>query len=230
MKAALKKRIRKWLVRSIVYFFGVTIGLVLIFRFVPVPVTLTMLGQWISGGELHYSWRSIDEINPNMAVAVVAAEDQLFPEHNGFDVESIKKALKNNKAGKKVRGGSTISQQTAKNVFLWQRQSWFRKGLETYFTFLIELFWGKKRILEVYLNVAEFGPQVFGAQAAAEQYFKTNAAKLSRGQAARLAAVLPSPRKWKAANPGPYVIRRTAHIERQIRALGGESYLKDLNL
>jgi monofunctional biosynthetic peptidoglycan transglycosylase len=230
MKATQKKRLRKWLLKPIGYFFAITIGLVVVFRFVPVPLTITMLGQWVSGGELHYQWRSIDKINPDLAIAVVAAEDQLFPEHNGFDVKAIQKALKNNKAGKKVRGASTISQQTAKNVFLWQQQSWLRKGLEVYFTFLIETIWSKKRILEVYLNVAEFGPQTFGAQAASRQFFNTDANKLSRHQAARLAAVLPSPRKWKATNPGPYVTRRTGHIERQIRYLGGKYYLKDIGL
>ncbi len=228
MSTRRKNRIGRFILRGIAYFFAITIGLVIVFRFVPVPITATMIGQWISGGELHYSWRSIDKINPNMAIAAVAAEDQLFPEHNGFDIKAIKEALQNNKKGKKVRGASTISQQTAKNVFLWQKQSWFRKGLETYFTFLIETIWGKKRILEVYINVAEFGPQTFGAQAAAKQYFGIDAVNLSRKQASRLAAVLPSPRKWSAAKPGPYVTRRTAHIERQIRSLGGNAYLKDL--
>ncbi|MCL4139752.1 UNVERIFIED_CONTAM: hypothetical protein GTU68_048046 [Idotea baltica] len=169
-------------------------------------------------------------MSPEMPIAVVAAEDQLFPEHHGFDFKSIQKAIKSNQKTDKLRGGSTISQQTAKNVFLWQGRSWIRKGLETYFTFLIELIWGKKRILEVYLNVSEMGPQTFGAEAAAQRYFKAPARKLNRNKAARIAAILPSPRKWKAVNSGSYVNKRTAHIERQIRQLGGPGYLKEINL
>ena len=189
-----------------------------------------MLQQWVSGGELHYDWVPLENISKEMAIAVIASEDQLFPDHNGFDFKSIKKAIKSNTSSNKMRGGSTISQQTAKNVFLWQGRSWFRKGLETYFTFLIELFWSKKRILEVYLNVCETGPQIFGTEAASQIYFNKSAAKLTRKQAVRVAAILPSPRKWKATNPGAYVLKRITHIERQIRQLGGINYLKSINL
>lgn len=226
----IKIRLKKFLLKSTIYFFSISIALVLVFKFVPIPFTLTMLGQWVKGGELHYDWEPIEHISPEMRMAVVAAEDQLFPEHHGFDFKSIKKAIQSNQKNEKIRGGSTISQQTAKNVFLWQGRSWLRKGLETYFTFLIEFIWGKKRILEVYLNVSEMGPQTFGAEAAAQKYFKTPASKLNRNRAARIAAILPSPRRWKAVNSGSYVSKRTAHIERQIRQLGGPNYLKEINL
>jgi monofunctional glycosyltransferase len=222
------KKIKTIVLKTIMYFFLSTIGAVVIFKFVPIPITLTMIGQWISEGELNYDWEPIENISPELALAVVASEDQLFPTHNGFDINSIKKALNSNQKGKKVRGGSTISQQTAKNVFLWQGRNWIRKGLETYFTFLIEVIWGKERILEVYLNVAEMGPHIFGAEAAAQSYFNIKASKLSRWQASRIAVVLPSPRKWKVNNAGPYVQRRTDKIVRQIRQLGGPAYLKDI--
>jgi monofunctional biosynthetic peptidoglycan transglycosylase len=221
-------RIKRLFNKVILFFFASTIGAVLVLKFVPVPVTLTMLGQWASVGKLNYDWEPIEKISPEMAIAVVAAEDQLFPKHNGFDIKSIKKALDSNQKNKKVRGASTISQQTAKNVFLWQGRNWIRKGLEAYFTLLIELIWGKERILEVYLNVSEMGPGIFGAQAAAQSYFKINASKLSRWQSARIAGVLPSPRKWKVNNAGSYVQRRTDRIVRQIRQLGGPAYIKDI--
>lgn len=223
-------RLGKLFLKLMVGFFAISIGLVIIFRFIPVPVTLTMMGQWIKQGELHYDWEPIENISDEMKIAVVAAEDQLFPEHYGFDIEAIRNALKKNQKSGRKRGGSTISQQTAKNVFLWQGRSWFRKGLETYFTFLIETIWGKKRILEVYLNVAEMGPGTFGAQAAAKKYYSIDARKLSRAQAAGIAAILPSPRKWKLNPMGNYVAKRKNHIQRQIRQLGGIAYLKSLNL
>ncbi|MFT5885587.1 MAG: monofunctional biosynthetic peptidoglycan transglycosylase [Arcticibacterium sp.] len=226
----IKSQIKKYLLGLTTGLFVSTIGSVLVFKFVPVPITLTMIQQWVSGGELHYDWEPMSNISKEMAVAVIASEDQLFPEHNGFDLKSIKKALTSNSKSKKIRGASTISQQTAKNVFLWQGRSWLRKGLETYYTFLIELFWSKKRIMEVYLNVCEMGPQVFGTESAAQTYFNKPALKLNRNQAARIAAILPSPRKWKAKKPGSYVLRRTAHIERQMRQLGGPAYLKNINL
>lgn len=229
-KKSIQSKLKRWFVKTLIYFFSISIGLVILFKFVPIPVTFTMLQQWIAGGELHYDWEPIENISKEMAVAVVAAEDQLYPEHHGFDIGSIKKALKSNQSSRRVRGGSTISQQTAKNVFLWQGRSWFRKGLETYFTFLVEIIWGKRRILEVYLNVGEMGPRIFGAEAAARQYYHIPASKLSRSQAARIAAVLPSPRKWKVKNSGPYVLKRSARIERQIRQLGGSAYLKSIDL
>jgi monofunctional biosynthetic peptidoglycan transglycosylase len=159
---------------------------------------------------------------------VVAAEDQLFPDHNGFDFEAMGNAFSKNLKGKKLRGASTLSQQVAKNVFLWQSRSYVRKVLEVYFTVLIELIWGKERILEVYLNVAEMGSMTFGIEEASTRYFNTSAKNLTRQQAARIASVLPSPIKWSAAKPGPYVNRRTANIARQMRALGGVAYINDL--
>ncbi|UBM60455.1 monofunctional biosynthetic peptidoglycan transglycosylase [Marinilongibacter aquaticus] len=223
------RRVYNVILKTIGWFIVVSLSLVLLFKFVPVPITLSMIGQAIEYGELQYDWEPIEDISPELAIAVVAAEDQLFPEHFGFDVEAIKKAIKRNEKSDKLRGGSTISQQTAKNVFLWQERNWIRKGLETYFTVLIELIWGKKRILEVYMNVCEFGPHVFGAESASKAYFKKTAHALSRSEASKMAAVLPSPRKWKIVNSGPYVQKRSAHIQRQIRQLGGISYLKALN-
>lgn len=223
-------RIRKVILKLIVSFFAVSIGLVIFFKFVPIPITMTMIGQRIQQGHLNYDWEPMENISDEMKIAVVAAEDQLFPEHHGFDIEAIKNALERNQKSGKKRGGSTISQQTAKNVFLWQGRSWLRKGLETYFTFLIETIWGKKRILEVYLNVAEMGPGTFGAQAAARRYYSIDAKKLNRSHAAGIAAILPSPRKWKLNPMGNYVARRKNHIQRQIHQLGGIAYLKSLNL
>ena len=222
--------LRKFLLKLTISFFVVSLGLVILFKFVPVPITMTMMGQWIKQGQLKYHWQPIENISDEMKIAVVAAEDQLFPEHYGFDIKAIKDALKRNQNSGKKRGGSTISQQTAKNVFLWQGQSWLRKGLETYFTLLIETFWGKKRILEVYLNVAEMGPGIFGVQAAAQKYYSTDAGGLSRSQAASIAAILPNPRKWKLKPMGTYVAKRKNHIQKQIRQLDGIAYLKSLNL
>lgn len=194
----------------------------------PIPFTLTMLGSLFSTESKYnrmYDWEPLENISYEMALAAVAAEDQLFFEHHGFDFASMKKAFEGNKQGKKVRGGSTISQQVAKNVFLWQKQSYVRKAIEAYFTVLIELIWGKERILEVYINVAEMGPRTFGVEAASQNFFNKPAKKLSRQEAARLASVLPSPKKWSAKNPGPYVLRRTSKISRQMEALGGKSIL-----
>ncbi len=178
--------------------------------------------------EIYYDWVSYANISKEAPLAVVAAEDQLFPDHNGFDFEAMGNALSKNLKGKKLRGASTLSQQVAKNVFLWQSRSYIRKIFEVYFTVLIELIWGKERILEVYLNVAEMGSMTFGVEEASTRYFNTSAKNLTRQQAARIASVLPSPIKWSAAKPGPYVNRRTAAIARQMRALGGVAYINDL--
>jgi monofunctional biosynthetic peptidoglycan transglycosylase len=175
-----------------------------------------------------YEWRDFDSIAPHAAVAVIAAEDQLFPYHSGFDLESIRAAMQDNARSKRVRGASTITQQVAKNLFLWKGRSWLRKGLEAWFTVLIELCWPKQRILEVYLNIAEFGPRVYGAEAAAQQYFGRPAAKLTRRNAALMAAVLPNPKRFSIAAPSNYVRRRAAWIEGQMRALGGPRYLEQL--
>lgn len=225
---------KRLLFRAVKYFLVVTVGSVVLFKFLPIPFTWTMMDQKVASlmkgedSEIHYSWRSYNNVSREMHLAVVAAEDQLFPEHFGFDFKHMQIAYKNNLKGKKVRGASTISQQVAKNVFLWQERSYIRKALEVYFTFLIEIIWGKQRILEVYVNVAEMGKNTFGAEAAAQQYFGKAAKNLTREQAAKLVAVLPSPRKWSVTKPGPYVSRRVPKITRQMRALGGTAYIKGL--
>jgi monofunctional biosynthetic peptidoglycan transglycosylase len=166
-------------------------------------------------------------ISPQLPIALVAAEDQNFPTHHGFDLKAIDKAMASNRRGRKVRGASTISQQLAKNLFLWQGRSYLRKGLEAWYTVLIEATWPKSRIIEVYANVVEFGDGIYGAEAAAQYYFHKPAARLSAAESARLAAVLPSPRRYSAGKPGPYVQRRARWIEGQVRHLGGAAYLAD---
>lgn len=186
---------------------------VAVYRFVPPPITILMVQRLLEGQGFSRSWRGLGDISPNLVRSAIAAEDANFCSHHGFDLEAIRKALAHNESSDRVRGGSTISQQTAKNVFLWPDRSYVRKGLEAYFTVLIEVMWGKPRIMEVYLNSIEFGPGVYGAQAAARKNFGVDAEDLSRTQAARLAAVLPSPLRYKADTPGPYVRRRTGRIQ-----------------
>jgi monofunctional biosynthetic peptidoglycan transglycosylase len=190
-------------------------------RRLPVPaaaVTILMLQRAGEDG-LRKDWRPLDRIDADLVHAVVAAEDSRFCAHRGFDVEAIRKAMEANETSSKVRGGSTISQQTAKNVFLWPQRSWVRKGLEAGFTVLIETIWGKPRIMEVYLNVIEFAPGVYGAEAAAQRWFGKSAEDLTRTEAARLAAILPAPRRYKAASPGPYVRRRSGRIAAAIQVV-----------
>ncbi|MDO4709730.1 MAG: monofunctional biosynthetic peptidoglycan transglycosylase [Pseudomonadota bacterium] len=178
-----------------------------------------------------HEWRDLQEISPYLPVAVIAAEDQLFAEHAGFDRAAIEKAMQGNQQGKRIRGGSTISQQTAKNLFLWGGSGWnrwLRKALEAYYTFWMELLWPKTRILEMYVNVAEFGDGVYGAQAAARTYYRKDAVALQPAEAARMAAVLPNPRRYSIANPGPYVQRRTRAIQRQMGNIGSKQYLEGL--
>jgi monofunctional glycosyltransferase len=204
----------------LIFFFASSLFFVLLYRFVNPPVTPLMLirnVQQLFNGEplkLKKEWKSLDEISNQFQLAVVASEDNRFLDHNGFDLEAIKRAKNYNdvKKGKKVRGASTISQQTAKNVFLWPDRTWVRKGLEVYFTFLIETVWGKKRIMEVYLNVIEMGDGIYGAEAASRKYFKKPALQLSRDQAALLAAILPNPRKWDPSNPSGYLLSRESWI------------------
>ena len=209
---------------------------VAVLRFVDPPTSAFMLarqgeawrqGDW--GFRVAYDWRDLEDISGYLPMAVIAAEDQNFASHSGFDLKAIEKALDHNARGKRVRGGSTISQQVAKNLFLWQGRSWLRKGLEAWYTLLIELMWPKHRILEVYVNVAEFGDGIYGAQAAARSYWRKDAARLSAAESARLAAVLPSPRRYSASRPGPYVQRRAGWIQRQMRQLGGSEYLEQLD-
>lgn len=206
---------------------------VLALRVIDPPLSMVMLwrqGQAVLEGDggyrLQYQWRDLERMAPSLPISLVAAEDQRFPLHRGFDVQAIEKARDHNARGGRLRGASTISQQVAKNLFLWQGRSWLRKGLEAWYTLLVELLWPKHRILEMYANIAEFGDGVYGAQAASRRFWNKDAAQLTPGESARLAAVLPSPRRYDAARPGPYVQRRAAWIQRQARQLGGGDYLR----
>jgi monofunctional biosynthetic peptidoglycan transglycosylase len=194
----------------------------LIYRFVPIPGTVLMVERAFQGKDVRRNPVPLGQISPNLIYSVIASEDAKFCSHDGFDWVAIQKAVKSNQRGRKLRGGSTISQQTAKNVFLWPGRDWVRKGLETWFTALIEVGWGKRRIMEVYLNSIEWGPGVYGAEAAARKNFKVPAKSLTVAQSARLAAILPSPLKWKAAKPGPYVQKRSGRITRNARAVRRE--------
>jgi monofunctional glycosyltransferase len=192
-------------------------------KWIDPPITLTQLGNWLQGYGLSRDYVALKNISPQARLAVMASEDQLFPDHDGFDWKSIKKAMKQNKRKPaRVRGASTISQQVAKNVFLWQGRSWVRKGLEVYFTFMIEKLWGKERILEVYLNVAEMGKGVFGIEAASRYYYKKPAKKLTQREAAQIAAVLPNPKKYLIKPLSNYVSRRASFIEVQMNYLEGD--------
>ena len=175
-----------------------------------------------------YEWFSYDDISKQMALAVVAAEDQNFPTHFGFDIEQIQKAIKQHERGRRLRGASTITQQVAKNLFLWEGRSFIRKGLEAYFTMLLELFWSKERILEVYLNIVELGDMIFGVGAASQIYFKKSPSNLTRSQAALLAAVIPNPIRFSVRKPSAYILQRQNWIIGQMASLGGPDYLKDL--
>jgi monofunctional biosynthetic peptidoglycan transglycosylase len=187
---------------------------VAIYRFVPPPITILMIERAFEGHGIDRRWVPLDRISPDLVRSVIASEDSRFCAHRGFDVRAIDAALRHNaERPGRIRGGSTISQQTAKNVFLWPQRSWVRKGAEAWFTVLIETLWGKRRIMEVYLNTVEMGPGLYGAEAASERYFHVPADRLTPAEAGRLAAILPDPLKWKAARPGPYVRRRTGRIE-----------------
>lgn len=190
---------------------------IIILKWVNPPITLTQFGSVLNGNGLKRDYVSLRDISPQASLAVIAAEDQLFPDHNGFDIKSIQKALDSNKKKpSRVRGASTISQQVAKNVFLWQGRSWLRKGMEVYFTFMIEMVWGKKRILEVYLNVAEMGKGVFGIEAAAQKHFKKTAKKLTRTESAKIAACLPNPKKYSVNPASKYILKRFPWVLRQM--------------
>jgi monofunctional biosynthetic peptidoglycan transglycosylase len=197
-------RIAKFLAKLIVGFVLLSLLLVLIFRFVPVPVTATML---MDGNGITKDWEPLSDIDRNLVGAVIAAEDGKFCSHAGFDQEAIEKAIQRNMQGGRIRGGSTISQQTAKNVFLWQGGGYLRKGLEAWFTFLIEKGWGKRRIMEVYLNVAETGIGTYGAEAGAQRYYNHSAGRLTRTEAARMAAALPLPKKRSVSSPTGFTRR-----------------------
>jgi monofunctional biosynthetic peptidoglycan transglycosylase len=193
------------------------------------PITLTQIGSFISGDGLKQKNISLKDIDPQIALAFIASEDQLFAQHDGFDWESIEKAMENNKKNPDhIRGASTISQQVAKNVFLWQGRSWFRKGLEVYCTFLIEKIWGKRRILEIYINIAQTGKGIYGIEAAAQYYFHKPASKLTNNEAARIVACLPNPEVYSVDKPGPFVKRRTQWILKQMQNLQGDPKLDSL--
>jgi len=200
--------------RFIAYAAIVVLGLVLLYRFVPMPATYLMVQRAFEGEKIRYRPVALRNISRNMVDAAIAAEDARFCYHSGFEWEAMKKAAKANKAGRKLRGASTISQQTAKNVFLWPGRSYVRKGLEAGYTVLIEFFWPKRRIMEAYLNVAEMGDGIFGAESAARFYYNKSAKNLTSSEAARIIAILPSPRKWSVKSPSGRVARRAARIAR----------------
>ena len=215
-----KKKILKFIRNLLIIFFGSSILSVIALRFIPVyftPLMFIRTAQQIIHGEdikWKHTWVSKEKISRHLPMAVIASEDNRFAEHNGFDFKEIEKAMEENKTRKRPRGASTISQQTAKNVFLWPASSWLRKGLEVYFTTLIELCWSKERIMEVYLNSIEMGKGIYGAQAAAKYKFNTTAAKLSKGQCALIAATLPNPIRFNSAKPSAYILKRQKQILR----------------
>ena len=221
------KKIYRFLGKCAGVFFGLSFCFVLLFRFFPVYVTPLMLiraAEQLATGQklqLQHTWVSIEAISENLSLAVICSEDQNFPDHFGFDFKAIESSLDAAQKGtKRLRGASTVSQQTAKNVFLWPGRSWVRKGLEVYFTVLIEIAWSKERILEVYLNSIEMGNGIYGAEAASQHYFKKNAKNLSKTQAAALAAVLPNPREYRAHPPSRYIRSRIDWIVGQMRHFG----------
>lgn len=230
-KGKLGQRIKVLIAKVLLAWLGIWLAGIMIFAFLPVPFSAVMverqLGAWFSGRfdyVAHSDWVSMDEISPWMALAVIASEDQKFPEHWGFDVDAIQKVLDND-GSEQMRGASTLSQQTAKNLFLWDGRSWVRKGLEAGLTVGIETVWTKRRILTVYLNIAEFGNGVFGVEEASQRYFHKPASRLTISEAALLAAVLPNPIRFRADAPSGYVRMRQQWIMRQMRQLGGEGFL-----
>lgn len=224
------KKIFNWIKKAMLWFFGISIFLVILFKWVPVPFTPLMVTRIVENkmdgkdAVFSHDWESLENISPNLQKAVIASEDGNFLKHNGFDFEAMKKAFNNNNKGRKLKGGSTISQQTAKNIFLWQGRSYVRKGLEAYFTVLIELIWGKERIMEVYLNSIEMGNGIYGAEAAAQHWYRKSASNLTPKEAAGIAAILPNPRKFKASNSSSYINRRKGKITRVMRQIGPVQY------
>lgn len=231
-------KVRRWIVKIVS---RLALGLAALFV---LSILLVLPGRWLAppttsfmeqarfqskSRKIAYEWVEYEKISPRLAISAVAAEDQKFPTHHGFDLKSIADAMeKNSKRSKRPRGASTISQQVAKNLFLWPGKSFVRKGIEAYFTLLIETLWPKRRILEVYLNIAQFGPQTFGAEAASRKFFGKPASRLSSHEAALLIAVLPNPKRMHVSRPSKYVRRRASEIEHAVRQLGGPDYLRDL--
>jgi monofunctional biosynthetic peptidoglycan transglycosylase len=228
------RRILALLLKVSLGLFAISVLSVIILRFMAPPFSALMverrIGSWFGEGKYSpaYEWVSLDKIAPVMSAAVIASEDQNFPDHYGFDFAAIQRAMGHNERSSKTRGASTLTQQTAKNMFLWSSRSWLRKGFEAYFTVLLETFWGKRRILETYLNVVEFGDGIYGVEAAAQSYFRKPASRLNSEEAAILAAVLPNPRSYKVRSPGPYVRERQQWILQQMDQLGGSSIVRKL--
>jgi len=225
------KRFFKLIFKTLFWLFVFSVVVVVVFKWVPVPIIPLMVIQNIEQTSANkkgweHDWIPIEEISTNLQLAVICSEDQNFLKHHGFDIKAIEKAYENNKKGKKLKGASTISQQTAKNVFLWPNRSWLRKGLETYFTFLIELIWSKERIIEVYLNSIEMGPGIYGAEAASQYWFKKSASKLSIYEAAAIASILPNPLRYKANPATTYIEGRKSWIVKQMRYFGPLNYPK----
>jgi monofunctional biosynthetic peptidoglycan transglycosylase len=214
-------RLGWWIGRAIVWFVAASVLWVLAYRFVPPPVTITMLGDLAGGRGIIKDWMSLSRMDPNMARAAIAAEDGNFCKHHGFDLTAIEQAMRRNASGSRLRGGSTISQQTAKNAFLWQGRSWVRKGLEVWFTLLIEAVWPKRRIMEVYLNIAETGIGTYGASAGAMRYFRHDASRLSTTEASRIAAILPLPKQRGAVAPTGFTRRYGNAIVRRVAIVRG---------
>ncbi len=221
----------RWIRNLLIVFFGSTILMVMVYRVVPVyftPLMFIRVGQQITSGEmpkLHHYWVSLEKISPKLVRAVIASEDNLFMKHHGFDFNQIEKAVMENKYRKKARGASTISQQTAKNVFLWPQSSFIRKGFEVYFTVLIEFFWGKERIMEVYLNSIEMGDGIYGAESVAQLHFNKSASELTSSNAATIAATLPNPIRFNSEHPSPYIKRRKSQIMRLMPMMGKIDFL-----
>ena len=217
----------RFIAKILVWFVIITVGVVVFYKWVPVPITPLMVIRYFEKDSpklLNHDWEPIENISKNLQLAVICSEDQSFLKHTGFDLNAIEKAYENNKKGKRVKGGSTISQQTAKNVFLWPQRSWLRKGLEVYFTFLIETIWDKERIMEVYLNSIEMGNGIYGAESAAQYWFKKPASKLSKLEASAIAAILPNPRKYKANPVTNYIASRKSWIMTQMNFYGALNY------
>ncbi len=224
------KRVFKFMLKCFLWFVVLSLGLVIIFKWAPVPITPLMVIRKIEhskkneNSDIKHDWVSIDDMSKNIQLAVICSEDQNFLSHHGFDFEAIKKAMENNQKNRRIKGASTISQQTAKNVFLWPQRSWLRKGLEAYFTFLIELIWSKERIIEVYLNSIEMGNGIYGVEAASQYWFKKSASRLSQQEAAAIAAILPNPRVYKANPASSYIQSRKDWIVRQMYFFGPLNY------
>nr|WP_321233872.1 monofunctional biosynthetic peptidoglycan transglycosylase [uncultured Psychroserpens sp.] len=223
------KRFFRFVFKTLFWLFVFSIVVVVIFKWTPVPITPLMAIRNIeqsntSKNGWEHDWVPLEEVSINIQLAVICSEDQLFLSHNGFDIKAIEKAYENNKKGKQLKGASTISQQTAKNVFLWPDRSWLRKGLETYFTFLIELIWSKERIMEVYLNSIEMGPGIYGIEAASQYWFKKSAADLTKYEAAAIASILPNPLRYKANPATSYIQGRKSWIVKQMSYFGALKY------